>query len=53
MLSIAFFIILCLAVGIYATTIDRSGIGWMAISIIITPFLASILLLIVGKKKSL
>jgi len=43
-----FFIILCFAVGFYASTLGRNFIGWTLASAVITPFLASIVLLIIG-----
>lgn len=43
--------VLSAAVGIYAITLNRNGIGWALISAFITPFLASMILLIIGKPK--
>lgn len=43
-----FFIILCAAVGYYASTLGRNFIGWSLVSAIVTPFLTSIILLIIG-----
>jgi hypothetical protein len=41
--------ILCIAaVGYYAATLNRSSIGWGLASVILSPFLASLLLLILG-----
>ncbi len=51
MLTGLFFIIICAVVGYYASTLGRTGFGWAIISAIITPFLASLILLILGKTK--
>ncbi len=41
-----FYIILCVAVGIYASTTGRSGFLWGGISLFVSPFLVSIVLMI-------
>ncbi len=46
--GILFYIILCIAVGWYASTINRNFIIWAIISAIATPFLTSMILLIMG-----
>jgi len=43
------YILIIVAVGYYASTLRRSFIGWGLASIVITPFLASLILLIIGK----
>lgn len=44
-----FIYILCVvAVSYYANTLGRSFVGWALVSFIFTPFLASIVLLIIG-----
>lgn len=45
------YIICVAAVGFYASTLNRSFLGWGLGSIVITPFLASLLLLILGNPK--
>jgi len=41
-----FFIVLCVAVGAYANVTGRNFWLWAGISVLITPFLASIILMI-------
>lgn len=44
-----FFVIICAIVGYYASTLGRNGIGWTFASLLFSPFLASLILLILGK----
>jgi len=45
------YIICVAAVGFYASTLGRNFIGWGLASVVITPFLASLILLILGNPK--
>jgi len=46
-----FYVLCVVAVGYYANTLNRSFIGWGLGSMVLTPFLASLLLLILGNTK--
>jgi len=46
-----FFIVLCVAVGVYANVTGRNFWLWAGISVLITPFLASIILMIFHASK--
>ncbi len=46
-----FFLILCVLVGVYANTLNRNAFGWFFGSLIITPFMASLILMILGDPK--
>jgi len=49
--SIGILIALIVAVGMYANALDRSALGYMFLSFIISPILTFILLVILGKKR--
>ncbi len=46
-----FFIVLCVAVGAYANVTGRNFWLWAGIGVLITPFLASIVLMILHASK--
>jgi len=48
MLGGLFYIVLCLAVGFYASTINKNWFGWAFVSFVFTPFLTSIVLMIMS-----
>jgi len=49
-MGMLFFILVCAAVGYYAHTLGRTFFGWMLASMVITPFLSSIILLILNQR---
>jgi phosphate/sulfate permease len=49
--SAAILIGLIVAVGMYANTLDRNALGYMFLSLLISPLLTFILLVIIGKKR--
>jgi len=52
MVAVLAWILLSVAVGIFATRCSRSGLGWFALSLIITPMLAGIFLAILPPLKT-
>jgi hypothetical protein len=49
---IAFWVILALVVGYGATRKGRSGVGWFLLSVLVSPLIAGILLIIVGQSST-
>lgn len=49
--GIFFWLFLAIAVGFLASNYNRSGIGWFFIACIVSPLIAGIFLLIIGKNK--
>lgn len=43
--------ILCVLCGVYASNLNRSGIGYFVLSFLISPLITAIVLLIAGKSK--
>lgn len=50
---IIFWIVLSLLVGYYSNKLGRSFIGYFVLSVFISPLIVFILLLTIGKKKSM
>lgn len=49
-MAIAIWIIVSIIIGILASNKNRSGFGWFILSLLISPLLSAIILMVAGEK---